>query len=66
MPELCYTLNCNQIADDEYHFYQYVPALNREMEVTWLLCEKCCEFACDVVECVSNLDNEQERETWTL
>ena len=64
MIDLCFTLNCNSPADDEYHFYQHVPALGREFEVVWMLCEKCCEFAESVVECVSNLDNEEERERW--
>ena len=62
MPELCFTLNCNSPATDEYHFYQEVEALGREFEVVWMLCEKCCEFACDVVECISNL--EWEVEAW--
>lgn len=66
MPELCYTLNCNLPAEDEYHFYEYVPALGYEFEVVWMLCDKCCEFACDVVECISELDNEEERERWLM
>ena len=64
MFDLCYTLNCNTPATDEYHFYQYVPALGGEYRVVWMLCDSCCEFACDVVECISNLDNEEERERW--
>jgi hypothetical protein len=64
MPELCFTYLCNIPADDEYHFYEYVPALGREIEVAWMLCGKCCEFAESVVELISELDNERERETW--
>jgi hypothetical protein len=59
MPELCFTLNCNQPGDDEYTFYQYVPALG-EFPVTWKLCGECCEFAIEIVECVSNLESEVE------
>lgn len=62
----CTTLNCPNPAADEYHFYEYVPALGSEYEVVWELCEECCEFVYSVVECISELDNEQERELWTL
>ena len=55
---------CHAPADDEYHFYEYVPVMKKEVEVAWHLCEKCCEFAISVVESVGELDNEQERETW--
>ena len=60
MPELCFTLNCNSPADDEYTFYQYVPALGTEFPVTWKLCADHCTFAIDVVETVSNLESEVE------
>ena len=60
MPELCFA--CNAPAEDEYHWFESVPALGCEYEVVWELCEKCCEFAVDVVELVSNLDDEVERE----
>lgn len=62
----CTTLHCPNPAEDEYHFYEYVPAIGDEVEVIWELCEECCAFAVDVVECISELDNEQERRTWSL
>lgn len=45
-------------AEDEYHWW------SGEKEVVWKLCGGCCEFAIEVVECISNLDNEEEREKW--
>ena len=62
MPELCFS--CHAPADDEYHFYQYVPRINKEVEVVWELCGECCEFAYSVVESISELDNEKERDLW--
>lgn len=59
MPGLC--TSCHAPASDEYHFYEYVPAMSREVEVTWDLCGRCCEFAIDVVESISNLEWEVER-----
>lgn len=58
MSESCFAYNCNLPAEDEYHFYSYVPALEGEFEVVWKLCEGHCEFAIDVVECISNLEEE--------
>ena len=48
-------------ATDEYHWF-----MDDGQEIVWHLCDKCCEFAVDVVESISQLDNEKERETWTL
>lgn len=62
MPELCYVYNCPNPGDDEYTYYDYVPALGREFPVTWKLCSSHCEFAIDVVECISNL--EEAVESW--
>ena len=65
MPDSCYTYNCSNLAEDEYHWFEYAPALGYEYEVVWELCEECCAFAVSVVESISELDNEQERELWT-
>ena len=61
MPEQCFVFNCGNPGDDEYTYYEYVPALGREFPVTWKLCGECCEFAIEIVECVSNLEDELER-----
>ena len=58
----CASTYCNRPAEDEYHFSQYVPALGREIECVWMLCEECCEFAVSVVECISNLEEAVEEE----
>lgn len=42
-------------ADDEYHWW------SGDGEVVWKLCGGCCEFACDVVEIISNLESEIAR-----
>lgn len=60
----CASPFCPHPAVDEYHFYQYVLALDRTVEVVWPLCEDHCDFALDVVEYISNLDDEKERERW--
>lgn len=56
-------LCCSRPAEDEYHWYETIRAYGEEktVEVVWKLCEKCCEFAVDVVESVSNLEEEVER-----
>lgn len=59
MPGSCFA--CSSPASDEYHFFEFVPALGREAEVVWDLCDRCCEFAVDVVESISNLEWEVER-----
>lgn len=50
---------CRKRADDEYHWWT-----DDGQEIVWNLCEDCCEFAHDIVEFVSEIDNPQERETW--
>lgn len=54
---------CARPADDEYHWYETVRAYGEvaEVRVVWKLCGECCEFAVDVVESVSNLEEEVER-----
>ena len=47
---------CNSPADDEYHWW------DGEIERVWYLCADCCEFACDVVEVIANIETEVE--TW--
>ncbi len=59
----CQTYCCPNVAVDEYHFYEVDIWKDREVEVVWYLCGGCCQFAMDVVECVSNL--EREVEGWT-
>lgn len=54
----CRTSNCPNPAVDEYHWF------HGRIEVVWLLCGKCLTFAEEVIECVSNLDDEREREKW--
>lgn len=61
MPELCFTLNCNSPGDDEYTFMEEDDEQGFAFQVTWKLCRECCEFAIEIVECVSNLEDELER-----
>ena len=61
LPEQCYCYNCPNPGDDEYTYMEYVPALEREFPVTWKLCASHCEFAVEMVECISNLEDELER-----
>ncbi len=69
MPELSYPcVACHKPAADEYQWYtddgEYGDGAGQA--ITWHLCEECCDFAIDVVECISELDNEEERALWTL
>lgn len=57
MSGLCHQcVCCSKPATDEYHYYEELDF--SIVEVVWELCEECCEFAVDVVECVSNLEEE--------
>lgn len=58
MPELSYPCVCchKGWAVDEYHWF-----LDCGTEIVWKLCEECCEFAVEMVECISNLEDELER-----
>jgi hypothetical protein len=47
---------CRNLADEEYSWYTDSGKL-----VTWMLCAECCDFAIDVVEVISNLDEEVEK-----
>lgn len=42
-------------ADDEYGWY------SGDKLVVWKLCGDCCEFACDVVEVIANIEEEMVR-----
>ena len=61
MSELSYPcVSCQTVAMDEYHWFQDVDG--EQHKVVWHLCEDHCEFACDVVELIANL--EEEVEAW--
>ena len=54
---------CQAPADDEYHYWETITAYGEtaDVEVVWLLCEECCEFAVDVVESITYIEEEVER-----
>lgn len=54
---LMYRCVCCRVhpADDEYHWYT-----DAGDKVVWKLCADCCEFACEMVELISNLESEVE------
>src|SRR5688572_19632686 len=67
MPELCYAMACSKPASGEYHWYEEIvtsEGITVRVEVVWELCDECLTFAEEVVESVSELDNEEEREKW--
>ena len=69
MSELCQCLACRQPAVDEYHWWEDVEphkGVRIVVEVCWPLCDTHCDFALEMVEWISNLDDEEERDTWTL
>lgn len=59
MPGLSYPCVCchKRGAEDEYHWF-----LDCGTEIVWKLCEVCCEFACEMVELFSHI--EQEMVAW--
>lgn len=56
-------ISCSSPADDEYHYWETISPYGKEVtvEVVWLLCGECCEFAVDVVESISEIESEVER-----
>lgn len=64
MPELCYVPNCNLPGDDEYTYMDEDEQQGFAYQVTWKLCAGHCEFAIEVVECISNLEAEVEK--WSM
>lgn len=56
----CTTLHCPNPATDEYHWYEEIDykGVTGTVEVIWVLCDECLTFAEEVVECISNLDDE--------
>jgi hypothetical protein len=61
MPGSCYPcIACRQPAVDEYHWY--TDDEDGRQKIIWHLCDEHCDFAIDVVECISNL--EEEVEAW--
>ena len=58
MPGLSFPCVCchSPNAEDEYHWW-----LDDGQEIVWKLCDRCCEFAVEMVECISNLEDELER-----
>lgn len=80
MPELCYSITCTLPAVDEYHWYEELripkgvrvkggPKIENSdqvfsVEVVWELCEDHCNLAVEMVEWISEIDNEEERKTW--
>lgn len=66
MPELCHAITCPLPAVDEYHWYEDVEWRGGmvRVEVVWGLCEDHCNLAVEMVEWISEIDNEEERATW--
>lgn len=66
-PDLCVVPTCEEVGDDEYHFYEDIKPLGHPVsthKIVWNLCSSHCDFAMTVVESISQLDNPRERETW--
>lgn len=60
----CHSRLCAAPAVDEYHWYQEITGYEgpATVEVVWELCEDHCNFALEVVEFISSLDEGVESE----
>ena len=61
MPARMRCVGCRgqKVAEDEYHWFT-----DDGQEIVWHLCDECLTFTEEVVESISQLDNQEERERW--